>query len=596
MKFRGRKRRDGCFEVSDEIAGLHVDLGEAGAGESGFTIALLNLDFDDAVDVDVRQHDREHADGADVVRVRRVLLGDAAVIKQVRLTVIGDDAGLYSWTNLAGKGPGNLHILHAFDALHARDFGNDASGFVEQAGLIDLRGNRAIEDERGYAFAYGITCGRGENRTRITREKRERPGLSKTSGDCEQEQKNEFGDAQTCSRIAKCRLVGRKVAEMQKLKSAKGTDACRQTIVDLGRPLGGILETVLVLREFVERERMLRLILAGWLTAVGAANAQTLVRSSPEVDDLLVSPLQVEKVTTASGFKWTEGPVWIGAGYLLFAEIPGNSIWRWVPPIGSAPELFIRPSGFQGNAFGGPEPGSNGMTLDARSRLTIAGHARRNVWRLETIDPHGQITVLADEYQGKKLNSPNDVVYSRNGDLYFTDPPYGLATQSDKDPAKELPFNGVYRIRGATKQQPGAAPDHAALDLLVKDLTRPNGIAFSPDEKTLYVDNSEPKKVWMRYHVKADGTLENGRLLYDATSDQSPGAPDGMKVDRQGNIYSAGPGGVWIFSPSGKHLGTIKMPDRTSNVAWGEADGKTLYITCSANVYRVRTKVGGVLP
>ncbi|MBV8897103.1 MAG: SMP-30/gluconolactonase/LRE family protein [Acidobacteriaceae bacterium] len=341
---------------------------------------------------------------------------------------------------------------------------------------------------------------------------------------------------------------------------------------------------------------MLQLAVAGWLTATAGIHAQTLERTSPQLDELLSSPIEVEKVTTGKGFKWTEGPVWINSGYLLFAEIPGNAIWRWVPPLGSAPELFMRPSGYAGTAFHGPEPGSNGMTLDVRSRLTIAGHARRNVWRLETMDPKGQFTVLADEYQGKNLNSPNDVVYSRSGDLYFTDPPYGLATQSDKDPAKQLPFNGVYRVRGATTKAPGAPPDPAALELLVKDLTRPNGIAFSPDEKILYVDNSEPKKIWMRYPVKADGTLGSGRLLFDATSDHSPGSPDGMKVDRNGNIYSAGPGGVWIFSPSGKHLGTIKMPDRTSNVAWGEADGKTLYITCSADVYRVRTKVGGVLP
>jgi gluconolactonase len=346
----------------------------------------------------------------------------------------------------------------------------------------------------------------------------------------------------------------------------------------------------------LKRERTLPLVLVSCLAAGAVVNGQALVRLSPDLDELLDTSVRLEKVTTAAGFKWTEGPVWIRAGYLLFAEIPGNSIWRWTPPVGSAPELFMRPSGYEGSSFGGPEPGSNGMTLDARSRLTVAGHGRRNVWRLETMDPHGQITVLADEYQGKKLNSPNDVVYSRNGDLYFTDPPYGLPTQSDKDPAKELTLNGVYRVRGATNHNPGAPPDHGALELLVKDLPRPNGIAFSPDEKTLYVDNSEPKKFWMSYRVKADGTLDKAQMFFDASSDQSPGAPDGMKVDRKGNIYSAGPGGVWIFSPSGKHLGTIRMPDRTSNVAWGEADGKTLYITCSATVYRVQTKVGGVLP
>jgi gluconolactonase len=323
---------------------------------------------------------------------------------------------------------------------------------------------------------------------------------------------------------------------------------------------------------------------------------QTLERSSPEVDKLLESPLKLEKVTTGPGFKWTEGPVWIRAGYLLFAEIPGNSIWRWSPPLGSAPELFMQPSGWTGSSFGGPEPGSNGMTADPQSRLTVAGHARRNVWRLETMDPHGQITVLADAYQGKKLNSPNDLVYKRNGDLYFTDPPYGLATQGDADSAKELTFNGVYRVHGATKHQAGAPPDTAALELLVKDLPRPNGIAFSPDEKTLYISNSAPKKFWMKYRVKADGTVEDGRLFFDATSDQSAGAPDGMKVDHDGYLWFACPGGVWFFSPTGKHLGTIKMPNATGNVAWGDADGKTLYIMCSADVYRVRTRIGGVVP
>jgi gluconolactonase len=326
-------------------------------------------------------------------------------------------------------------------------------------------------------------------------------------------------------------------------------------------------------------------------------HAQTIDRSSPELDHLIARNARIEKVTTHDGFKWTEGPVWIHAGYLLFAEIPGNAIWRWTPPPGSSPVLFMQPSGYEGaKPYGGPEPGSNGMTLDARSRLTVAGHARRNVWRLETMNPRGQITVLADEYHGQKLNSPNDVVYNNNGDLYFTDPPYGLPTQSDSDPAKELTFNGVYVVRRALQQKAGSPPDHGALELLVRDLPRPNGIAFSPDEKTLYVDNSEPKKIWMSYRVKQDGTLDNGKVFYDASSDTSPGAPDGMKVDRQGNIYSAGPGGIWIFSPAGKHLGTIRMPDKASNAAWGDADGKTLYITDSASVYRVQTIVGGVLP
>jgi gluconolactonase len=234
------------------------------------------------------------------------------------------------------------------------------------------------------------------------------------------------------------------------------------------------------------------------------------------------------------------------------------------------------------------------MTLDAKGRLTVAGHAQRDVWRLETMDPHGPVTVLADSYQGKKLNSPNDVAYRSDGSLYFTDPPYGLRTQNESDPQKELAFSGVYRIPGAAAQKPGSAPDRAGLQLLVKDLTRPNGVAFSPDEKFLYVNNSEPKKLWMRYPVKADGTLGPGKLIFDATDDKRPGAPDGMKVDVKGNLYSAGPGGVWIFSPEGKHLGTLLIPERVGNVAWGGAENRTLYVTASSSVYRVELKVPGI--
>ena len=300
---------------------------------------------------------------------------------------------------------------------------------------------------------------------------------------------------------------------------------------------------------------------------------------------------KVEQVAT--GFnKWTEGPVWIPAGYLLFAEIPGNSILKWTP--GGGASVFLHPSGYLGtDPYAGPEPGSNGMTLDARGRLTVAGHARRNVWRLEAMDPRARITVLADTYGGKRLSSPNDLVYKSDGSLYFTDPPYGLPTQSDDDPAKELHINGVYRVPGALSQKPGAPPAREKLQLLVKDLPRPNGIAFSPDEKWLYVNNTAPKKLWMRYRVKADGSLADGTVFYDATSDNSPGAPDGMKVDKSGNVYSAGPGGVWIFSPEGKHLGTIRVPEVVGNLAWGDADGKSLYITASTSVYRIRLKIAG---
>jgi gluconolactonase len=317
-------------------------------------------------------------------------------------------------------------------------------------------------------------------------------------------------------------------------------------------------------------------------------------RLDPDLDMIVPPQPVLEKVATGPGFKWTEGPVWIPAGYLLFAEIPSNSIRKWTP--GGGVSVFMQPSGWKSSTpYTGPEPGSNGMTLDRRGRLTVGGHAQRDVWRLESLDPKGQITILADTYQGKRLNSPNDLAYKSDGALYFTDPPYGLPKQ-DSDPTKELPFNGVYRLPGALDHKPGASPDREHLQLLFKDLTRPNGICFSPDEKYLYVNNSEPKKLWMRYTVKPDGTLTDAKLLLDATADKRIGAPDGMKVDQKGNIYSAGPGGVWIISPEGKHLGTLDIPERVGNVAWGGADHKTLYVAASSSIYRVTLKIPGDYP
>jgi gluconolactonase len=317
-------------------------------------------------------------------------------------------------------------------------------------------------------------------------------------------------------------------------------------------------------------------------------------RKDPGLDLIVPAQPVLEKVATGAGFKWTEGPVWIPAGYLLFAEIPSNSIRKWTP--GGGVSVFMQPSGYKGSApFAGPEPGSNGMTLDSHGRLTVSGHAQRDVWRLEHMDPKAQVTVLADTYEGKQLNSPNDLTYKSDGSLYFTDPPYGLPGL-EKSPDKKLTFSGVYRVRDAESQKPGSAPDHSKLELLVKDLPRPNGIAFSPDEKYLYVNNSEPKKIWMRYTVKTDGTLTDGKLLYDATSDTRDGAPDGMKVDTKGNIYSAGPGGVWIFTPEGKHLGTLGIPERVGNVAWGGADHMTLYVAGSSSIYRIKLKIAGIPP
>jgi gluconolactonase len=327
------------------------------------------------------------------------------------------------------------------------------------------------------------------------------------------------------------------------------------------------------------------------LGALTPGYAQEMQKLDPVFDNLIAADAKLERVAT--GFnKWTEGPVWTHDGSLLFAEIPANNIILWKP--GQAATVFMHPSGYLGMAaYAGPEPGSNGMTLDADGRVAVAGHARRNVWRLESVDAKAQITVLADSYQGKKLNSPNDLVYKSDGSLYFTDPPYGLPTQADNDPLKELAVNGVYRIPAARQHKAGSPPENDKLQLMIKDLARPNGIAFSPDEKYLYIAESG-LKVWLRYKVQADGSVTDGEQFLDAKSDSAPGGPDGLRVDKEGNIYGSGPGGVWIISPQGKHLGTIKVPEIVANVAWGDHDAKTLYIVASTSVYKVRTKVAGV--
>jgi len=317
-------------------------------------------------------------------------------------------------------------------------------------------------------------------------------------------------------------------------------------------------------------------------------------RLDPGLDAIVPADAAIERL--GDGFKWTEGPVWIHAGYLLFAEIPSNRIMKWSPRGGMS--VFMHPSGYTGTEpFKGPESGSNGMTLDPQGRLTVAGHARRNVYRLESLEKGATLTVLAEKYEGKRLSSPNDLVYKSDGSLYFTDPPYGLPTQGDNDPQKELSFNGVFRIPNAGAHRAGAPPDDNKLQLIIKDLTRPNGIAFSPDEKYLYIAVSDPAhKVWMRYDVQPDGSVANGRVFYDSTPNKAPGSPDGIKVDRKGNLYGSGPGGLWIFSPEGTHLGTLKLPENMANLNWGDADAKTLYITASSSLYRVRLKIAGVRP
>lgn len=304
------------------------------------------------------------------------------------------------------------------------------------------------------------------------------------------------------------------------------------------------------------------------------------LRLDPSLDAILPAESRVEVVK--GGFIFTEGPVWVKeGGYLLFSDIPANTIYKWKP--GGQAEVFRKPSGYEGSDI--PEGGywgSNGLTLDKQGRLTICEHGNRRVTRIEK---DGKVTVLAAKYEGKRLNSPNDAVYSSNDDLYFTDPPYG-PIQGDEDSKKEVPFNGVYRLTPSGK-----------LDLLTKELERPNGIAFSPDEKVLYVANSFRKRmIWMSFPVNRDGTVGKGKVFFDATAFPAKGVPDGMKVDKKGNLYCTGPGGVLIFSPKGKHLGTIPVPETPANLNWGDADAKTLYITAGTGIYRIRLAIAGLRP
>ncbi len=315
------------------------------------------------------------------------------------------------------------------------------------------------------------------------------------------------------------------------------------------------------------------------------------VRLDPAMEAIVGPNPKIFKL--AEGFKFTEGPIWVRDGkYLLFSDPNSNIIYKYLPDGNNTGklEVFRTPSGYSGAdiaEYG--QPGSNGLALDPQGRLTINEHGNHRVSRLEK---DGKLTVLADRYKGKRLNSPNDLVYRSDGALFFTDPPFGLP-KFYQDPRKQLPFSGIYSLY------------KGKLQLLTTELSGPNGIAFSPDEKYLYVGNwydanlytngkaDEKKIVVMRFEVNADATVSNGKVFFDMTGAKGEDAIDGIKVDQQGNLYVSGPGGLWVISSAGKHLGTIIAPKHPHNMAWGDDDNKTLYLCARSGLYCMRLNIPG---
>jgi gluconolactonase len=301
-------------------------------------------------------------------------------------------------------------------------------------------------------------------------------------------------------------------------------------------------------------------------------------RLDPKLDELIPKDAKIEVLS--SRFEWAEGPVWDKAsGTLFFSDVIANQVFQWKE--GEGVHVYLRPSGYTGplRPRYSKEPGSNGLMIDRNGQLISCEHGDR---RLSVLTKGGGKRTLVDNYEGKRLNSPNDGCIKSNGDIYFTDPPYGLPQQ--EGPPRELDFCGVYRLATDGK-----------LTLLTKDMTRPNGIAFSPDEKTLYVAQSDPKEaIWKAFPVLDDGTLGPGKVFFDVTpsAGKLPGLPDGMKVDAKGNLFATGPGGCYVFSPDGKLLGRIETGEKTANCAWGN-DGSVLYLCADMYICRVKTTTKG---
>ncbi|MEK6783137.1 MAG: SMP-30/gluconolactonase/LRE family protein [Bacteroidota bacterium] len=304
-------------------------------------------------------------------------------------------------------------------------------------------------------------------------------------------------------------------------------------------------------------------------------NAGSIEQLDPSLEEILSPEATVELL--AQGYDWSEGPLWVESQkMLLFTDVPKNIIYKWTEEKGAT--AYLTPSGHTGPGPLSKEPGANGLALDDEENLLICQHGDRRVALMNAAwdQPLPDFTTIADTYNGKKFNSPNDLVFY-NYDIYFTDPPYGLLADS----LKELPYQGVYK-----------AAANGTIILLIDSLTRPNGIAFSPDHQKMYIANSDPEKVrWYEYEMSDSGTVVRGKVFYDAGAESKTekGLPDGLKVDTKGNIFASGPGGIWIFNPEGKVLGKIKLPDPTANCAL-TPDDKTLFITSDMNLLRVKLR------
>lgn len=315
-------------------------------------------------------------------------------------------------------------------------------------------------------------------------------------------------------------------------------------------------------------------------TTPAYATTGSIERTSPKLDDLIPADAQLEIL--AEGFEWSEGPLWLEQQQMLiFSDIPNNRINSWRVGDKEA-KVYLEPSGYTGEVERSGEPGCNGLLLNPEGQLILCQHGDRRIARMDAPldDPQPKFVTLADSWEGKRFNSPNDAAFHPNGSLYFTDPPYGLEKNMD-DPAKEIEFQGVYRLDPAGE-----------LHLMTRDITRPNGIGFSPDGRTAYVASSDPQRaIWMAFDVNDAGNFENGRVFYDVTDRVGieKGLPDGLKVDKNGNIFATGPGGVYVFTPAGEMLGLLHTGQATANCAFNR-DGSTLYMTADMYLMRVQLR------